>query len=593
MRKITLMAALMAASCLVAVPAAAQNDTTQPQAEQTAELRLAQITRAIAELNLAHLRAAQRCDRVEMARLAAEAVRLANEGRRIINVSRAAGAYSTVTPETLQHTETSLNSDIPQINARRPENCPPVTAPQPQLAVPTPAPSPATSPQPAPVQLQQAVPAPSPVPPPPVQPTPVQPQTAQERAAQEAISARDTVRVAAQQRLLDDVNQILLNGEDARRAGRCDEHDALVAAAGIGIRRLQDLLPEGDVEVEALRARRNALGDAPCPPPTPATAPTNQISAGVSYFNRQAPVTGAGVRILPGNERFATVLSDRVNGYVADVSATFGLNSTTDSGLTFGGRIARSDDRAAAQFAPGSGPVGSVYHDRAPNGSTGINLGATGLDAVIGREARDFAIDVGYSRRLNARTSDGLAFGGRIRLQYESQDTDLDLSLRSPTFPTITMDALQEVRQNNLGVSAGLNLDSTWDNSGAGDSKPRGGFVWSGQVDVTAYRADSKLRSMQRNVCGVCGVAERDFTINISDDDKRWGFGAEAGLELGYRFPSGFEIGVNGAVGYRSQVAGVHNPETGDDLFIRNQPTQLRFSDSYRYQAGIYSRLRF
>jgi hypothetical protein len=98
---------------------------------------------------------------------------------------------------------------------------------------------------------------------------------------------------------------------------------------------------------------------------------------------------------------------------------------------------------------------------------------------------------------------------------------------------------------------------------------------------------------MQHNVCGVCGVAERNFDINILDDDKRWGVGAEAGLELGYRFPGGFEIGVQGRAEYRSQVAGVHNPETGDDLFIRNQPTQLRFSDSYRCQAGIYSRMRF
>ena len=307
-----------------------------------------------------------------------------------------------------------------------------------------------------------------------------------------------------------------------------------------------------------------------------------RISGGSEWRDR--PAAGAGVIIEPGQERFATTTDDRQRLNRLDIKLNFRL--TTDSGLTFEGRIGRGDDSAQTSVASGTSPIGIVFHDRAPSGSTGLNLGATGLDAILERDSEYEWFGAGYERRVAGGDGKGAEVKVGAGVSYKKERDAYNSILNSPTFPGISSTAQQDVRASTLGIGVGVGLATR---PAQGDE----GLLFFGDTRFRAEHIDSELESVQRNQCNVCGLADRDFTIAITDDDKRWGVGLEAQLGMGYRFKGGFEIGVKGGLEYHSDVPGVQNPETGDDLFIRNQPTQLYFDDSFGAGAAVYLAFSF
>jgi hypothetical protein len=332
-----------------------------------------------------------------------------------------------------------------------------------------------------------------------------------------------------------------------------------VTASGTGSRTVRLSVPPAGAPAGTPDAR-TALSDPPI-----------FIRLGGGLERRDRPPVGAGVIIEPGNERFATQTRNRINGYQFHLG--FDVRLTTDSGLTFEGRIGRADDSAQTSVATGASPVGIVFHDRAPSGSTGLNLGATGLDAILDRDSEYEWFGAGYERRVAGGDGKGAEVKVGAGVSYKKEHDAYNSILQSTGFPGISSTAQQDVRASTLGIGVGLGFAT-------GPAQGDEGLLFFGDTRVRAEHIDSELESVQRNLCNVCGLADRD--------DKRWGVGLEAQLGMGYRFKGGFEIGVKGGIEYHSDVPGVQNPETGDDLFIRNQPTQLYFEDSFGVRAGVY-----
>lgn len=450
-------------------------------------------------------------------------------------------------------------------------------------------------------------------------PTPPPPPPPPSLTAPTGLKPVDEARAAGVVAEVDRLAALIDHAEAARRVGDCAVRDARIKTAREQVAAYGGLLPP-DTAGQLYRAIYEVLRK-PCPSAAAATPPAlvqgltqadadavaNQqgalasaererreatggkitVEAGLS--DRQQPRTGAGVIIEPGRERFAAQTPGNVHMY--DMGISFDVRMTTDSVLSFTGRLGRGNGRAAVTVAPGT-PAGIVYHDRAPSGSTGINLGATGIDAILERDSEYEWFGAGYERRIAGGNGTGPEIKLGAGMRYELRRTGIESTVQSTAFSGISATANQDLVESviSLGVALALGteimgLGPDVDTRGGNDDE---GLLFFGDTAFHIELIDSTLDSIQRNLCNVCGPADRDFTIAITDDDKRWGFGVEAEVGVGYRFKGGLEIGVKGFADYRSDVAGIKNPETGDDLFLRNQPAQIGFDDSFGWGGAVY-----
>lgn len=341
------------------------------------------------------------------------------------------------------------------------------------------------------------------------------------------------------------------------------------------------------------RTVRIAVPSAGAPAATPGGGarlpePRNSVRIGGGLENRDRAPVGAGVIIEPGRERFAATTDQRERFSAFDIKLNFRL--TTDSGITFEGRIGRGEDSAQTSVAAGTTPVGIVYHNRAPSGSTGVNLGATGLDAILERDSEYEWFGAGYERRIAGGDGTGPEIKLGAGLRYEQRRTDIESTVQSTNFSGISSTMTQDLNESAISLAVALGMKTE---VGGGDNNDGEGLLFFGDTAFRIEHLDSTLDSLQRNQCNLCGSVDQNFAITISDDDKRWGYGVEAEVGVGYRLKSGLEFGVKGFADYRSDVAGIKNPETGDDLFIRNQPTQIDFSDSFGWGGAVYLSFTF
>lgn len=640
MRKITLIAALMAASSLVAAPAAAQNATPpQPEAAQTATEHLFAILLDLSRINDQHFDAAAECNRVEMERLKALAAPMAREPRQIINASRAAGAYSTINPVSLRDAERLLNASLREINSRQPTNCP-TDADRPTVQV---LPAPTAQPQPtllsgrpltwderesptwqptAPVP-QQAPPSPppvegesildnldetprlsDPVPPPPVQPAdqtgsqltgsqslqgeptttqpsqppaPVQPQSAQ---AEALLREADRQRVAAQQRFLVDGDQILLNSEEALRAGRCEEGAQLLRAASIFLDRIEGSFPEGDSELEALRERMGALHRLPCPPPPRAPEPVNRVGAvglslGAGYGEAAIPRANYGfVRDGPAGstpEVPAEQSERRSPVFVFEGAARFrGIGI-----LTLGYREGDASNRIDIPAGPVGTARGFPYTATSPSGSAGIagnvpllvttevsvrefsggfRTNLFGLDDDLWQEARAEEQATRNDPSLRGPTG-GVNVSVGADVIYRERDHAGTVSITTPVIATQTLD--QRINEVEIALVGGV---STMIPVGTGARVTIG-------AEIAAYYYDFDLRSLETVTQNFGPVADRAFETLIRDSVNGVGYRGEISAELAVDVALQFQFFLNGTARLHSDRAQLRNPPNGDFVF--------------------------
>lgn len=325
-------------------------------------------------------------------------------------------------------------------------------------------------------------------------------------------------------------------------------------------------------------------------PGTGPSKPSWNVSLGGNYASFDLPSVGAGTVIGPnfgeeGNEEFLAVRDGRIG--VPVVALDFVYNYGDADAPRLSGTLAYgwADDTVSGSVAPGTESVGIVYHDFAPSGSTGAFLGASGLDASI-----DSQIKFVKARMLYEMQAD-IFFGGnpngpdirpRVGVMLTHLEREVTSHVSSPSFGTsIVSDTQQAVEDTNIAVSVGLGYRDGPKDGGAGLISGLG-------VDALAYYYTRDLSSIQRNICGVCGSEDQAFDIEISDNDDGIDIGFTGTGYVGYQLPSGLSFGLTGSFLYQNSVGQISNTRTGDDLFVRNQPTALGDGSSFGFSGGVF-----
>lgn len=323
--------------------------------------------------------------------------------------------------------------------------------------------------------------------------------------------------------------------------------------------------------------------------------PSWNVSLSGNYASFDLPSVGAGTVIGPnfgeeGNEAFLAVRDGRIG--VPIIALDFLYNFGGPDAPRLSGTLAYGwgDDETAASIAPGTQSVGIVYHNFAPSGSTGAFLGASGLDATIDSEisfakARflyEFQADIFFGG-----TSGGPDIRPRVGAMITHIERDVTTSVWSPSFGTsITSDTQQVVEDTNIAISVGLGYRG-------GPSGGGPGIISGLGADVLAYYYARDLDSLQRNICTVCGSEDQAFDVQISDSDNGVDIGVTGTGYFGYQLDNGLSFGLTGSFLYMNSVGQIDNTRTGDDLFVRNQPTALGESSSFGFSAGLFAAIGF
>lgn len=311
------------------------------------------------------------------------------------------------------------------------------------------------------------------------------------------------------------------------------------------------------------------------------TAPDTPTATAIgSYDSFEVPRVGAGTRITGGGESFVALSKKHLSGWSG--MGVLGLPNVMGGKLDFGVMYGEADGNSSGTVADDTDSVGIVYHDFSPNNSTGINLGANGLNVSTRAEVDHTSFFARYSLPGG---NNGYGFTPFGKLFYSSIDQLHASSISSPVFGnSISTTARQKVSENLWGLELGLRLDS--DSNGV-----RTGFG----AGVIGYYRDAKLRSSQHNICTLvaCPLPQQNFTIDIDDSDDDFSFGFDVNANIGVGIGGGAEIGLIGSLIYFDKLAKVWNPASGNDLFLDNNPTHLETGSSTVWRAGGYLKVGF
>jgi len=286
----------------------------------------------------------------------------------------------------------------------------------------------------------------------------------------------------------------------------------------------------------------------------------------------------------PGNEIPLVASDGRIT------AGRVGFDVGYDWGERFGGYALRSSlhfdhtaggDHGFASEQPGGRDTALTYHDLAPSGSPGLNLGDGGLDASSEldlsaynlRLVTSLELDVCEAADVELLPSLSLAIGGREQQAHGFAVAAFD--------PGVNMATDQDVRDRYFGGGFGLGV--------AYQVTPRIGLFADAGIDL--YHRDSELRSVQRNRCGLlaCTVlGDDDFTVAVSRDRSDFAWGSRLDLGASYRWDR-LDVKLGMGFDYRSRQGDLVNPVsppvTGHEfLQHRNDVAPRGFlSVSYRF----------
>ena len=312
------------------------------------------------------------------------------------------------------------------------------------------------------------------------------------------------------------------------------------------------------------RGRREHMSQRPPEP----EEPDLQISLGpLTSTYDLGPIGTSGVTSGPGGETFVLPGVDEVDLTGGAISLSHSLGGRRNAKLFGGFRFGDGDEQTSADVATMTASTALVFSDFA-GAITGIGLTPFGvtstqdMDVEIAEGGLGFQFDVqpeGWERgRLTPRFQLVL---GQLTVEQRSVDTLVD-PLLVGIEPTVTR--TQELDQTYYQLETGLRY--TYEASPAVEL-----FVEAGPV-FRAINAD--LKSIERIQCAFCPGLE-DRSIYRADRETSFSVGAQAqaGLAVNATDNLGFEFLVYFRDG--ADNAAVINPQSGDDLFIRNQPTAL------------------
>jgi hypothetical protein len=226
--------------------------------------------------------------------------------------------------------------------------------------------------------------------------------------------------------------------------------------------------------------------------------------------------------------------------------------------------------------------TGFVYADFSPGGSTGVNIGDRGLDWTSEVDVASLNIEAKLARRSNGPAT-WFAYTDFLHLERDHNAR----ALGQVVFPGMTFDITQERQQtitdNLIGVGAGLQFGA----------KPTSWLNLGGWVSGGVFHRWSELDSRERNVCGLCGPADADFTLNLDDEDSGVTWVAAAGVFAEIPLGERISIGLGADVNYIDEVGMVYNPSSGDDVFVDGKHTALTSNALFTWGARLGVKFRF
>jgi hypothetical protein len=253
------------------------------------------------------------------------------------------------------------------------------------------------------------------------------------------------------------------------------------------------------------------------------------------------------------------------------------------------------DAHNTGQVQLGTDPVGWLYHDRAPNGSTGLGLGPSGMDVRTETDFRRYKLgltlwdpdygdgqglignlDAGGSLRGSLGGYGGPKIGGGVGVFWQRFETDQRSWLMSPAFGDLLSSRFhQELTEDQFGLGGMVKLSVPLTGSASVFAKGGGAVIY--------RRAD--LDGKQWNRCDLCGPDEQLFVADSNDQDSGFTWAGNVALGLEVRLAPQLSVGAIGRYLYYRDTAEIVNPVQGDANLYR--PTHLDDRRAHGWQAGL------
>lgn len=320
-------------------------------------------------------------------------------------------------------------------------------------------------------------------------------------------------------------------------------------------------------------------------PPDSATAPGWTFGVGGLASDLTTPEIGtSGVISEGGSESFNLRGIDSVDLVGGNIFLSRNLGGSRNTGLFGGIRFGSADDQIASDVPTMTMDTALVFTDFI-QGITGIGIFPVGVQSSV-----DVDIDVtegrfGLQRDLLRKPGKRYRMAtifevmyGELEIKQNSVDT-----LTDPSFggmdPSVTRNQILD--QSYFELYAGLRVTrETSDN-----------FAWYAEAGPIIRSLDADWTSMERVQCAICGAPLIDTSVERRDSESGISVGAKVqiGVELQVSEHASLEAGAF----YRGGTdnAAPINPQSGDDLAIRDQPSYLSTDTSSEY--GLQVRLLF
>ena len=292
------------------------------------------------------------------------------------------------------------------------------------------------------------------------------------------------------------------------------------------------------------------------------------VAAGGGADFLDVPETGFGVIIGSSKEWYLVRTKSRIAAPSVGGAVGFGLGHPGWRGeLLFNYANGNASSQASEPY--GGMDVGIVFSDFGPSSSTGLNLSNVGLDGWTRTSAHSMTFMAKAFYDLCDDEDDDLYWDGFFGFSYQDIGVRQWGYVESPYYgSSIYSETRQRLGENRYGFMAGVHGTYMPDRM----HMPGFSLETFGSLELLVH--DASLTSMQDNECSLCGSGY-PFMVNIHDDHNSFGVGLRAGIGASQQVSENIRIGVVGDLHYVSNAASVFNPQTGDDLFIRNKPTQL------------------
>ncbi|GGC98981.1 hypothetical protein GCM10011342_04920 [Aquisalinus flavus] len=290
------------------------------------------------------------------------------------------------------------------------------------------------------------------------------------------------------------------------------------------------------------------------------------------------PRAGFGVEVTTEDERFVAETDGTLSGttfgglHIGDYRFT---PRTEYDGLPYlqrkwrgranafmaGFTYTQADGSSRGSVPVGGNGTGVVYFDFADDNATGLFFGSAGSDVETNTDFEGFRFNAG--RKVYHGIDPDWYWGCYHGFFYDYSDTEHEFEITTPSYSDIYTLGRQDLTERYAGFEAGPFFGRQLGNASV-HFRPLFNF---------GYR-EADLDAQQDTFCGACYYSQT-VPIRLDEDDSGLTYGASVDAGLQFAVTERFSLGAVYQARWRADSAAIVNPESGDDLFIDNQPTRL------------------